>query len=187
MKKDINNLNILSINRLNKNQALDQIKEYFKTYFRASSFIYKSTSNKNIPIANTILFFNKNTRVFEGGGIIPISVYGNENYYYKNRLPKKAKLHKWVENSLKASNTYSNFFHLVLETGNYSKDNQLGAVENSIKVLNLAFTYFIRNFKNNFPVVNYVSTIETANNGLPSYSFFSSTRKAYRSIYDTQP
>jgi hypothetical protein len=114
MKKD----NFKNIDTLNPNhdQALDQIKDYFKTFLKSSSFIYKTTTNKNIPIANTVLFFNKNTRAFEGGGIIPLSVYGNENYYYKNRLPKKAKLHKWVESNLKASSNHSNFFHLVLET-----------------------------------------------------------------------
>jgi hypothetical protein len=47
----------------------------------------------------------------------------------------------------------------------------LGAVENSIKVLNRAFTYFVRNFKNNFQVVDYFSTIETANNCLPHIHF----------------
>jgi hypothetical protein len=163
------NLNFLSLNPQGLSGTLDKIKDYFKTYFKASSFIYKSTLNKNIPIANTVLFFSKDTRVFEGGSIIPVSVYGNEHYFNKNRLPKKARLHKWIADNLKSSNTYSNFFHIVLECGNYNqKPSQL---ENNIKVLNTAFNIFNRNFKNNFPVKGYVSTIETSSNGLSHIHF----------------
>jgi hypothetical protein len=161
-QKNFFNLDLNDI-KVTIDDILDKAKTTFHKNFMLSSFI--NTSGKT---ANTILCFNENKK-YEGSLFVPGRCFGNSAYFNHIRIPKKQRLGIWLGGNLQANDYKSNFLHIILQTG--SNPQTLFLIEEYIQVLNKALGKFIRNLKNNFPVVNYVSTMEVSINGLPHIHF----------------